>query len=326
MSLISVIVPVYNVEKFLSKCIDSLINQTLTDIEIILVDDGSTDLSSEICDSYAKIDKRINVIHKENEGLSEARNTGIRISKGQYICFVDSDDWISNDMCERLYTLLIDNNADIAQCNHIKVYSNDDILDNKIKEEIRVYEGESMLYNLHNKNYVNTVVTWNKIYKRELFNDIEFPKGKLHEDEFTTYKVLHKSKKIVVTNIPMYYYRQRLGSIINSEFNIKRLDLIEAWEEKIEYYNANKLYNLSLKTEAALCGRLKEFYLITLSLNNEETLRILKILRKKMIKNYFKFIKNKEITLKGKLSLSLSIIDGKIYNKLYKKYINNSLC
>ena len=260
MILISVIVPVYNVDNYLRKCIDSLIVQTLKDIEIILVNDGSTDESIDICEEYKLKDNRIKVIHKENGGLSDARNKGIDIAKGKYISFVDSDDWINPQMLEKLYILASKYEADIVQGDYIKAYD-EDIIVNNMSENIIKYNAEQILDELYSGNYTKNIVVWNKIYKRELFNDIRFPKGKLHEDEFTTYKILHKANLIIDSNIPIYYYRQREGSIMNSDFNIKRLDLLEALKERKEYFIQNGLGKLSCKTEAKLCSLIKIFYI-----------------------------------------------------------------
>ena len=315
--LLSVIVPVYNVEDYLSKCIDSLIVQTLKDVEIILVNDGSTDKSGDICDKYRLKDNRIKVIHKENGGTSDARNTGIEIARGKYISFVDSDDWIDPHMFEKLYNLAIENEADIVQCDYIKVYD-ENVIVNNISENITKYNSEQILHELYGPNYIKTVIVCNKIYKRELFNEIRFPKGKFYEDEFTTYKILHKANLIIDTNIPMYYYRQREGSKMNSNFNIKKLDGLEALKERKEYFIQNELIELSYKAEAQLCYIMKEFYIKIHSSNIKDKSYLLKILNREVRKNYFKFIKNMEISIKGKLTLTLAILNNKLYYSIYK--------
>lgn len=316
--LLSVIVPVYNVEDYLSKCIDSLIVQTLKDIEIILVNDGSIDKSGDICDKYRLKDNRIKVIHKENGGLSDARNVGIDIARGKYISFIDSDDWIEPKMFEILYSLAIKNEADIVQGDYIKVYD-ENVIVNNISERITKYNSEQILNELYGPNYIKTVIVWNKIYKRELFNEIRFPKGKLCEDEFTTYKILHNANLIIDTNIPMYYYRQREGSIMNSNFNIRRLDGLEALKERKEYFIRNKLTELSCKAEAQLCRTMKDFYIKIHSSNIKDKSYLLKILNREVRENYFKFIKNKEISIKEKLTLTLAILNNKLFFYLQKK-------
>ena len=317
MILISVIVPVYNVDNYLRKCIDSLIVQTLKDIEIILVNDGSTDKSIDICEEYKLKDNRIKVIHKENGGLSDARNKGIDIAKGKYISFVDSDDWINPQMLEKLYILASKYEADIVQGDYIKAYD-EDIIVNNMSENIIKYNAEQILDELYSGNYTKNIVVWNKIYKRELFNDIRFPKGKLHEDEFTTYKILHKANLIIDSNIPIYYYRQREGSIMNSDFNIKRLDLLEALKERKEYFIQNGLGKLSCKTEAKLCSLIKIFYIKIHSSNINDKSYLFKRLNREIRENYLNFIKNKEISTKGKLTLTLATLNNKLFYNMYK--------
>ena len=316
--LISVIVPIYNVEKYLHKCIDSLIGQTLKDIEIILVDDGSTDKSGVICDEYGLKDNRIKVIHKKNGGLSDARNTGIDIAKGKYISFIDSDDWVDLQMFETLYNIAIKNDADIVQGDYIESYDENIRIEKSILENITKYNSEEILHNLYGYNATKTVIVWNKIYKRELFNGIRFPKGKINEDEFTTYKILHKANIIIDTNIPIYYYRQREGSIMNSNFNIKRLDALEALKERIEYFIQHELTELYYKSEAQLCSLIKSFYISIHSSNIENKSSLLKVLNRESQKNYFKFIKNREISIKEKLTLTLSILNNKLFYNMYK--------
>ena len=198
MKKISVIVPIYKVEKYIHRCIDSIINQTYKNLEIILVDDGSPDSCPRICDEYAKKDKRIKVIHKENGGLSDARNKGVDIATGDYIAFVDSDDYIHPNMYEVLIYELEKNNSDIALCKYKIVYEK-----SKIKTEI---DGKFEVYSLNNlqaldsmygKDGVDFIVAWNKLYKKDLFNKIRYPVGKIHEDEYTTYKLLFASKNVI---------------------------------------------------------------------------------------------------------------------------------
>ena len=188
--LLSVIVPIYGVEKYLSKCLDSIIAQTYLNIQIILVNDGSPDKCSQICEVYAARDNRIIVIHKENGGLSSARNAGIEKATGAYIAFVDSDDFIHPKMYEILIDNLERNDADISVSNLKKVYDEREEIDSLGENKVFLYEKRDAMRNFFDKNlYVPTVVAWTKVYKRELFSTIRFPEGKIHEDEFVTYKV-----------------------------------------------------------------------------------------------------------------------------------------
>ena len=317
--ILSIIVPIYNTEIYLRKCIDSLINQTLSNIEIILINDGSTDGSEAICNEYAKLYKNIIVINKENKGLSDSRNIGLKNARGKYIGFVDSDDWVSNKMFETLYKLCIKNDADIAQCDFYREYKNNEKLklDNISQNNITIYSGNESLQLLDTQYGENMVVLWNKIYKREIFEEIEFPIGKINEDEYVTYKLLHKSKKIIDINVPMYHYRQRDNSIMNKEFNMNRLDIINALEERREYYKKHDLHQLAEKTDAVICSYLKSFSSIVYNENITDKENILKVIKEYMLKYYVKFLLNKQITFRGKISLTLCLLNGKIFAKLY---------
>ncbi|WP_052343510.1 glycosyltransferase family 2 protein [Bacillus massiliigorillae] len=274
---ISVIIPVYNVAMYLSKCIDSVINQTYKNLEIVLVEDGSSDDSGEICDYYALQDSRIKVIHKDNGGLSDARNIGLDLATGDYISFIDSDDYIHQTFYDVLVNLITINNADIAQCDFLKIYEDNNChniwgskQNNENSCEITILNNIAALNNLYHQNCVSNVVVWNKIYKRNLFSDIRFPKGKIHEDEFTTYKLLYKSTKVVITSNRLYYYLQRPNSIMGREFNTKRLDVLEAYSAQISFYETNNLFELKIYAIEKLEGLLREFMIEVLKSNIED--------------------------------------------------------
>lgn len=232
--LISVVVPIYNVEKYIKRCIESIINQTYVNLEIILVNDGSPDKCGEICEKYALKDKRIKVIHKRNGGLSDARNSGIEIAKGKYIGFVDSDDYIDLDMYEILYKNLKKNEADISICDIYTVY--DDFIEKykKSDENIIIMNNELAIKEMLDEKIINTSA-WNKLYKIELFKEIRYPFGKLSEDLFTTYKLFHISNRICYIDKPKYYYVQTENSIMRSNFNIRKLDTLEGTKELVEF-------------------------------------------------------------------------------------------
>ncbi len=249
MPKISIIVPVYNVESYLPKCINSLINQTYKNIEIILVDDGSSDNSGHICDKFAKEDKRVKVIHKENGGLSDARNKGIEIAKGSYITFIDSDDYVSPKYCEILYGLLKKYNADIAISDYQTFTEKDVILEQIINEEI-VMDSKKALANLYDKDYdIAMRVAWGKLYKINLFDKIRYPKGKINEDEFVIHYLYDMAKKVVLTKSKLYYYLQRESSIMGKTFSLKRLDALEALKDRIDFFDKKGM--LDLKFEAS---------------------------------------------------------------------------
>lgn len=321
--MLSIIIPIYNVEKYLTKCIESVINQTYKNLEIILVNDGSTDNSKDIINKYSLIDSRIKIINKKNGGLSDARNVGIEIAKGDYIAFLDSDDWIELNMYEKLYSYIKQENADIVQCSYQEVY-NEEVNNQKIKEEIKLISGKDSLYNLYGENHGKTVVVWNKIYKRELFNDIRFPKGKYHEDELTTYKLLYKANKIVDLNLPLVYYRQRDGSIMNSKFNIKRLDALEAFYEKLQFYRQKNLNGLQQATLSQILSYTHICYVKVKDSNIENKTEILKLLRKNIKKDYLLFMKNKYVSFKQKILLTIFALNKDLFYQIYIKRINNN--
>ena len=228
--LVSVIVPIYKVEKYLRKCIDSILEQTYRNLEIILVDDGSPDDCGRICDEYAEKDPRIKVIHKENGGLSDARNWGIEKAAGDYIAFVDSDDWIKADMIEYLLHGISEYHADIAVCNLYYVSQYKYTVKNY--SEDKTYTAKDMLFELFDDKIDN--YAWNKLYKRELWSDVRYPVGKNFEDILTIYKVLEKAKNIVVLKEPKYYYLLRDDSISGRRDFKNRLHIYQAVCDRYE--------------------------------------------------------------------------------------------
>lgn len=249
--LISVVVPIYRVEKYLRTCVESILCQTYKNIEVILVDDGSTDNCPRICDSFAEADRRIKVIHKRNGGLSDARNIGITQSKGKYISVIDADDFVENTYLQTLLNLLKKTGSDIAVCNY-QMFSDNGLQINYLckSEKIEVFDDkQQIMRNFFNNKCGITVVAWNKLYKRYLFNEIEYPKGKNYEDEATTYRLFYKAKKVVYTNTPLYYYLQRQDSIMGEKMGMKNLVAFEALDGAIQFYeenNENYLRNLAV--------------------------------------------------------------------------------
>ena len=250
--LISVIVPVYNVEKYIRKCIDSILSNTYKNLEIIIVDDGSVDSSSIICDEYKKKDERIVVIHKENGGLSDARNKGIEISNGKYLMFIDSDDYISIDMIETLYKRLISDNTDMSICDYVTIDEKGEMYNSSdIKEDMPdIWDEEYFWESYYRKPSIFHMVAWNKLYKREIFNDIRFDVGKIHEDEFICHKIISKCKSISIINKALYFYLQRSDSIMGKEYSERNFDIVEAIINRARYFHSagmKKLAEFSLK-------------------------------------------------------------------------------
>ena len=223
MKKVSIIVPVYKVEKYLDKCVESLVNQTYKNIEIILVDDGSPDNCPAICDEWVSKDSRIKVVHKENGGISNARNAGMKVATGDYFGFVDSDDVVSIEMYKTLVELLEKNDADMSICQYCEFKDN--------TEPMYTLDNDHHIYNNPNdvlkrlfckKDVANAV--WNKLYKRELFDDLEFPVGVIiAEDMYLTYKLILKSNKIVISNSKLYGYRVNRKSSLMSTFSIDKI-------------------------------------------------------------------------------------------------------
>lgn len=248
---ISVIVPIYNVEPYLCRCIDSLLKQTYSNFELILVDDGSPDNCGTICDAYAKRDSRVLVIHKINGGLSDARNAGLKIAQGEFIAFVDSDDWVAVDYLEKLYTALITTNSDICECIALKT-DGSDIPPNVPPSAPSVYESYSALEQLIHDGPFHQHV-WNKLYRKSVITDVFFPMGKTHEDEFWTYQVFGKAKKISKISDVLYFYFQRPGSIMNETYSLRRLDALEAKLQRQKYVDT-RFPELSLLAKLNLFG------------------------------------------------------------------------
>ena len=248
--LISVVVPVYKVEHYLDDCVNSVREQTYQNLEIILVDDGSTDSCSKMCDDYAQIDSRIQVIHQPNRGLSGARNSGLCESKGKYIIFIDSDDIIASNMIEVLYDAITKNECQVSCCKY-RAFVDDEMMalrntgvgdySTHIKNNISAL---SCIY--HSKVKKIEFVVWNKLYLRSLFveNEILYPEKKLNEDMFTTYKLLYFSKQTAIIDQELYFYRKRPGSIMNQSLTMKRLDALEGHESCMHFYYDHQEYQL----------------------------------------------------------------------------------
>lgn len=234
-NLISVIIPVYNVEKYLNKCIESVVNQTYKNFEVILIDDGSTDQSPTICENWTKKDSRIKVYHKENGGLSDARNSGLAKARGDYVAFVDSDDYVHFKYLEILLKNLLENNAEISVCNYLKVTEGKKVLEEEIDNNTLVYEGKKIIDQIYDNNSI-TVVAWNKLYKKQLFEIVKYPEDRVHEDEYVIHQLLYQCQKVVYTSCKLYYYLQRNNSI-TSKFSLKRVkDAVTAFEQRALFF------------------------------------------------------------------------------------------
>ena len=243
--LISVIVPVYNVERYIRKCLDSIRSQSYKNLEIILVDDGSTDKSSIICDLYKELDERVVVIHKENGGLSSARNAGLKKAKGDLIGFVDGDDYIDVTMYEKLKENMDKYKSDIAVCSFYKSYKYlTDLVEGTDTEA--VYQGKEKFANLENENDLLTTVPCNKLYKKTIFKSISYPEGKLFEDSYIITDILTKAKKVSYLNEPLYYYTMR-KSAISSKYNEQHVEMLDSIDKNITCFTKHKYSDLAIK-------------------------------------------------------------------------------
>lgn len=294
--LISVIVPVYNVEQYINECINSIIDQNYKNLEIILVDDGSTDNSGKICDEYALKDLRIKVYHKKNGGLSDARNYGLQFTTGDYILFIDSDDFLDLNMINVLVENAIVNEVDISICGFSKYYGFNNIvrcqstlLNIKIEDLRRI----EYLYDFTHYG----VGVWNKLFKKELFQSIIFPIGKFSEDYFVMYKVFYEAKSVFYTSQALYFYRQRKNSITKSKKT--KFDILEALEQYVEFAKNIEPTLLNSAIHALVFSQLGVYNTI---LNNNDALDKKNELRKKIRANYrtaysYEDSKNRKIQL-----------------------------
>lgn len=248
--LISVVVPVYKVEKYLNRCVKSIVDQTYCNLEIILVDDGSPDCCPAMCDAWTEKDSRIKVIHKKNGGLSDARNAGMEVANGELIGFVDSDDWIAPGMYQYLYEVMKSDKSDIAACGVEMIWENGKPSQMLTKIGNCVLNREEAMEALLEESWLKQPV-WHKLYKTDIVRGILFPVGKYHEDAFWSYQVIGAAERISVRDYIGYYYWQRNGSIMGEKYSLKRLDAIEALEHRQDYLE-NNFPNLATKAKFSL--------------------------------------------------------------------------
>ena len=235
MALISVIVPVYQVEAFLPRCVDSVLNQTFSDFELILVDDGSPDNCGTLCDAYAGQDSRIHVIHQKNGGLSAARNAGMdwvfANSESQWLTFLDSDDWLHPQTLEILLNAALEHNTNVSVCGFQETTGENPLVDPQ-SAEVQVWTPKDF-YLQQIKNFT---VPWGKLYRRDCFETIRYPVGKIHEDEFVTYRILFPQERLAVTALPLYAYFVNPTGITRKAWSAKRLHAWQAYEEQLLFF------------------------------------------------------------------------------------------
>lgn len=317
---ISIIVPVFNVEKYLERCVNSLINQTYKNIEIILVDDGSPDLCPQMCDEYAKKDKRIKVLHKKNGGLSDARNAGLDVATGEYIAFVDSDDWVETDFIETLYKNAKSENADISIIGCTLVW--DDGRKKPVSKDkgYYVFDKEKAIREMLAQRKFGCMVC-QKMYRKQIFDTVRFPVGKLYEDVAVSMPTFLKAKKVVVSGNHGYNYYQRNDSIVNSKFDERKLYFLECCQNIIKYSDKHeKMYD----TEAHI------FYLRALmmfaltSYQNSENEKNTEYIEQEIKKNKKYIWNNMYLELRKKVVLSLICVgfSRNILARMWKKQMS----
>ena len=257
--LISIIVPVYKVEEYLSACVESVLAQTYQNFELVLVDDGSPDNCPQMCDEFAARDSRIRVIHKENGGLSSARNVGIDAAKGEYLAFLDSDDLWTPVFLERLYSALMETGADFAVCLFRRFQGEvpTELPSVAEAEVLTQREAFECLFSLRNENMV---VAPNKLYKRFIFDSIRYPLGQIHEDEAVIHQIIGSAKTVAWVEEEHYLYRQAPDSIMTARFSLKRLDETIAKEQRIEWFETNEMPDLANQTKTVYMNNLMRLY------------------------------------------------------------------
>lgn len=310
---ISIIVPVYKVEQYLDRCVESILKQTFTDFELILVDDGSPDNCPKMCDEWAKKDSRIKVIHKKNGGLSSARNAGLDVARGKYIGFVDSDDWIAPDMYMYLINLIKRYNADVSECSMFYP-SQYELCSDSAKEKVQILDQEKALKDFFRilRKDINYIVC-NKLYKKPLIQDIRFPNGMIFEDIDFNFKVYTRLNLLVVSNSRKYYYYKNPNGISRNAFRKKDFELIDVWDkivmkssEVIPKFHNYALYNRYRADFGLLCKLIR--YGNQADIENPSTLK--KEFQSKIRKNYFKLMAG-NMPINRKLLLTILCVNYK---------------
>lgn len=317
MEKISVIIPVYRVEKYLDKCVQSVVDQTYQDLEIILVDDGSPDACPQLCDVWAKKDNRITVIHKANGGLSDARNAGLDAAGGDYISFIDSDDFVSPDYIEKLYGALIENGADISAINYVKVDEQGatyprvagEILPHGVCTGRGIIEGSFQI----GSPGTAFVVSWGKLYTRAVFSEFRFPKDRLNEDEAAFYPIYLNVNQVACVEDTGYYYLQRRDSIMGQAVSVKRLqDNYATWQERLALTCGDSALNM--KTAIAFCSWMFLTAFPNLDRHTDLCAAFIKTYREYISK--FIFHKDIPLPLTHKVVYFLALIDPPVFARI----------
>lgn len=310
--VVSVIVPVYKVERYIRNCLDSLKNQTFRNWEAILVDDGSPDRSGEICEEYAASDARIRVFHKENGGLSSARNFALQYANGEYAFFLDSDDFLQTDAIYYLYYLAKETNAGIVQCDFVRGNAN---RFPKITKEVKVnkYDNHTVF-----TRFAAKIITCGKLYRRDVIGEIRFPEGLINEDDFTTWKFYYNSPITVVSSNPLYYYTINANSIMAKQAKHPNLYYFNAYRERISFFKIRNEQDLEAVSRIQWMKSLVMLY-ANPQLSSQEKLEI-----KSLFKENYNSVSLKTVKLPLKLQLVfltfpvMPMLTSKLVKRLYK--------
>lgn len=317
MPLLSIIIPVYNVEQYLERCIESIINQTLKDLEIILVNDGSTDRSGEICERYANQDNRILVINKKNGGVSSARNVGLEIARGEWIAFVDSDDYIEKNMYEILYKNAIKYDVEVSSCFFKYLTADDTVLFNPTENHLKlnkIFKGIEFLELLYIDSYTNglCVSMWNKIYKKKIFQQLRFPINTKYEDDEICHKIYLQDINVYCDTSGFYIYVQNLNSLSHMEFKEKNLVFLEIINNRITSFNEASLENLKIQSLILYFNIVIEYYFKIKSIEKVFNFKMYK----KLYKTYLlQYLFSQKFSNKDKIRWYLFLINPFLYKK-----------
>lgn len=316
--MISVIIPAYNAEQYLGRCLESVLNQTYRDFELLLIDDGSTDATPIIARKFSDVDERIKYTRKKNGGSASARNLALTLAQGEYIAFVDADDCVHPDYLETLLNTLLRTHTDICQCDYIEVENGQEIKNDQLSSDagISVYTNIEFLKQFCEKRtYLRTAVLWNKLYRKELFDELTFPVGKGIDDEFLVYKAIYRTKKVSHISASLYYYYMTPNSQMRSTPTLKSIDSVWATSEQIDFFREhglNQLANAMLYRHYA--GVLYAYRFVRDNYPNE---RILLERLKWMKSKWWRALLVKEVPISDKCLLIVRAWLPKLFNKLH---------
>lgn len=319
---ISIITSVFNTEPYLKRCIDSLIAQTFTNFELLLIDDGSSDNSPAICDAYASKDRRIKVIHTKNGGAARARNIGIEQATGEYIAIVDSDDYVSRDYLEKLFAIARESDSDISACGYNFLFEDGSFRKRSGKPTKQAFTNMSAIRDHFLENSILEPVFWNKLYRARIFKEhnIKLPEGSIYEDTRSLYRIYYYANKVTFVDSPLYFYLQRSGSVMNKGVQVRDIKLLaKIPEEAAEWCNSKQL---NFTDELMAYESTGQINILNYMVDRSEIVeRFWQLAVTQLRKNIFRYLKNHLISRKRKISIVLASLFGKyIYTVVRKKY------